>query len=149
MDHVPFFSLGPSTALPTSNSDSGGLSQKTSNSSPSPWSLIYAAEWDSPPSSQCEGVIYHYYQLQSTALCLAWTQLQLQRVCFATEGALRLAVALLEVQVLWPKQLFSPSINTLFLLLGKSCFRELWSVYWPHQSQHLLVLKFQAASFKG
>lgn len=44
---------------------------------------------------------------------------------------------------------FYPSINTLSPLLWKCCFRELWSMYWLQQSQHLLVLKFQAASLKG
>ena len=118
VDRLHFFPVGPTMVLPTSNNDSGVLSQKTSNSSPSPWSLTYAAAWDSAPSSQSEGVIYHYYQLQPGALRLAQTQLQLQKVCFAVEGALRLAVALLEVQLLWPKQLFFfCSINKLSILL--------------------------------
>lgn len=53
-------------------------------------------------------VIYHYYQLQSGALCLAKTQLQLQKVGFDAKGALRFAVALLEVQLLWLKECFFP-----------------------------------------
>lgn len=94
VDHILFFLLGPTTALP--NSSSGIPSQKASNSSPNPWSLIYAAAWDPPLSSQFAGIIYYYYQLQSYALCQAQMQLQLQKVCFAAEDALSLAVALLQ-----------------------------------------------------
>lgn len=92
VDHILCFPLGPTTALP--NSNSGIPSQKTSNSSPNPCSLTCAAAWDPPPSSQFEGVICHYYQLQTYTLCQAQMQFQLQKVCFAAAAALRLAVAL-------------------------------------------------------
>lgn len=115
VDHILFFSLGPLTALP--NSNNGIPSQKTSNSSPNQCSLTYAAASDHLPSSAFEGVIYHYFQLQSYALCQAQMQFQLQKVCFA--AALRL-----------------------LCIRENSCFRELWSVYWIYQS-HLLFVKYQ------
>lgn len=146
VDHVPFFPLGLTTALPKSNS--GFPSLKTSSSSPSSWSLIYAAASNPHVNfkrsfttiiSYSQVPFAYYSDASPAAECLLCC-----RRCFEVGcGFAR------DVPFVAKPFFFNPSINTLSPLLWKCCFRELWSMCWLQQSQHLLVLKFQAASLKG